>query len=74
MGQAAAVNVEGFEDTNHAAYVEAPFMGPQDHVEVFLAGFQAIENSIEKEGVVAEFVLQEAEVVVVEFEPEALSL
>ena len=45
-----------------------------DDVEVFLAGFEAIENAVEEKGVVVELSLEEAEVAAVEFDPEAFAL
>src|SRR4051812_21293222 len=73
-GQAAAVDVEGLQDLDDRLHRDAPVLGPQDDVEVFLAGFEAVEDTIEEEDVFVEAALQEAEVAAVEFDPEAAAL
>ena len=74
VGQAAAVDVEGFEDLQDGFDRDAPGVGPADDVEVFLAGFEAIEDAIKEEGFVVEAAFEEAEVAAVEFDPEAFAL
>jgi len=44
VDQAAAVDVEGFEDLQDGFGRDAPGLGPADDVEVFLAGFEAIDQ------------------------------
>jgi hypothetical protein len=74
MCQPAAVDIESFEDLQNGLRLDAPVLGPDNDVEVFLAGFQAIENAIKQNGVVVELTLEEAEVAAVEFHPEAFTL
>ena len=74
MFEAAAVDVEGLEDLANGLERNAPVVGPDDDVEIFLAGFETIENSIEKKGFVLKASLQQTEVAAVEFEPEVWSL
>src|SRR6266511_5416803 len=73
-GQAAAVDVAGFEDFQDRLGRDAPLLGPDNDVEVLLALFEAVEDAIEQEGFVNEATLQQAEVPAVEFDPEALAL
>src|SRR5205823_10679693 len=65
---------EGLEDLEHGLQGDVPVLRPADDVEVFLAGFEAVEDAVEEEGVVVELVLEEAEVAAVEFNPEAFAL
>src|SRR3954470_16319759 len=74
VSQASAVDVEGFEDLQHRLDGDGPGLGPADDVEVFLAGFEAVEDAVQEEGVVDELALQQPEVAAVEFNPEALAL
>src|SRR5262249_35023617 len=69
-----AVDVEGFEDLDHRVHGDAPGVGPADDVEVLLAGFEAIEDAVQEQGVVTELALQQAEVAAVELDPEPLAL
>ena len=48
MGQTAAVDVEGFEDFADGFEGDAPVLGPEDDVEIFLSGFEAVEDAVEK--------------------------
>ncbi len=52
MGKSAAIDVEGFEDLQERLNRYSPVVGPTDDVEVFLAGFDAIEDAVEQKGVV----------------------
>ena len=72
MSEAAAVDVEGCEDLSNRPRRDAPVEAPLDDVEVFLAGFEAIENAIEEEGVVVKASLEKAEVAAVEVDPAKL--
>src|SRR5438094_659959 len=74
VGQAAAVDVEGGEDFANGCGGDPPIETPLDDIEVFLAGFEAIENTIEKEGVIDEAALKKAEVTAVKLDPEARAL
>ena len=74
VGEAAAVDVEGFEDLQDRVDRDAPVVRPADDVEVFLAGLEAVEDAVEEEGVVVELALEQAEVAAVEFDPEAFAL
>ena len=46
MFEAAAVDVEGFEDLQHRADGNVPVVGPADHMEVFLPGHEAIKDAV----------------------------
>ena len=74
MSETAAVDVEGFEDLQDGLDFDAPGLSPADDVEVFLAGFQTIEDAIEEKGVIVKFLLQEAEIAAVQLDPEAFAL
>src|SRR5262249_17244931 len=71
MGQAAAIDVEGLENLADLQKRQAPVQGPQNDVQVFLTGFETIENAIEQEGVVVKAAKEQTEVAAVEFHPEA---
>jgi hypothetical protein len=58
MSEAAAVDVEGFEDFQDGFDLDVPVVGPADDVEVFLAGFESIKDAVKKEGTVTEVALQ----------------
>src|SRR5262249_45711255 len=49
-------------------------MSPDDDMQVFLAGFETIEDTVEEEGVVDELSLEEAKIAAVEFDPKAFAL
>ena len=74
VSKAAAVDVEGFEDLQDGVDGDAPGVGPADDVEIFLAGFEAVEDAVEEEGVVVELALEQAEVAAVQLDPEAFAL
>jgi hypothetical protein len=74
MSESAAVDVERFENLDERVGIDAPIECPADDIEVFLSGFDAIENAVEKEGVIVEGTLQEAKVATVEFDPETPAL
>jgi hypothetical protein len=57
VSETAAVDIESFEDLQDGVDVDAPGLGPADDVEVFLTGFESIEDSIEKKCVIVEFLL-----------------
>ena len=52
----------------------AGFVGPADDVEVFLAGFEPVEDGVEQVVLVLELRLQQAEVTAVELDPESFPL
>ena len=72
--QSAAVDIESFENFADRGERDAPVQGPQEDIEVFLSGFETIEDAVEKEGLILEAALQEAEVAAVELDPEAGAL
>ena len=72
--QPPAVDVQRFEDFQHGTHGNGPVQGPEDDIEIFLSGFEAIENAIEEKGVVVEASLEEAEVTAVQLDPEAFAL
>jgi hypothetical protein len=72
--KAAAVDVERLKDVKDGLYVDAPVEGPLDDIEVFLTGFEAIENSIQEEGVIVELSFEEAEIASVQLNPKASAL
>src|SRR5437870_5442888 len=74
MSQATAVDIECFEDLQDRLGRDAPVVTPTDDVEVFLAGFQAIEDAIEQEGFIMELALKQAEVAADQFHPKAFAL
>src|SRR5262245_7362807 len=73
-GQAAAVDVEGLEDFQDRIDGDAPLVGPDNDVEVFLAFLETVEDAVQEKGFVNKAALQQAEVPAVEFDPEALPL
>ena len=74
VGESAAVDVEGFEDSQDGINGHSPVLRPADDVEVFLAGFEAVEDAVEEEGVFVELALEQSEIAAVEFDPEAFAL
>src|SRR6266851_7580613 len=74
MCQPPAIDVERFQDLQNGSDRQTPLQGPNNNIEVFLSGFETIENAIEKKGVVVELALQEAEVAPVELHPKTLAL
>jgi hypothetical protein len=72
--QPPAVDVECFEDVANGEETDVPVEGPANDVEVFLSGFEAVEDAVEKEGLILEAALEEAEVAAVELDPEAFAL
>src|SRR5262249_16458128 len=74
VGESSAIDVEGLEYLANLGHTYAPIEGPEDDIEVFLSGFEAIENSIEEKCLVLEASLEEAEVTAVQLDPEARSL
>src|ERR1700677_2408021 len=70
----AAVDVERLEDLADGFERNAKVERPDDDVEIFLTGFETIENSIEKKRLILKASLQKAEVAAVEFEPEFFAL
>ena len=74
MCQAAGVDVESFEDVAHGFEGDVPGDAPLDDVEVLLAGFEAIENTVEKKGLVLEAALEQAKIAAVELDPEFTAL
>jgi hypothetical protein len=74
VNQAAAVDIECFEDVDERRDRDAPVMGPADDVEIFLSGFDAIENAVEEEFVTFEGALQEPEVAPVGVRPRSVCL
>jgi len=63
VDEAFAVDVELLEDVDDVVEIDVPVDGPDDDVQVFLAGFEAIDDAVEQEGVILEGTLEEAEVV-----------
>ena len=74
MCQPPAVDVQRFEDFQHGTHGNGPVQGPEDDIEIFLSGFEAIENAIEEKGVVVEASLEEAEVTAIQLDPEAFAV
>ena len=74
MRETPAVDVQSFQDLQHRSYGQTPVHSPKDDIEIFLSGFETIENAIEKKGVVVELALQEAEIAPVELHPKTLTL
>src|SRR5262249_13946153 len=72
--QAAAVDVQGFEDLQDCLHRQAPFLSPDNDVQVLLAFFETVEDAIEEERFVDKAALEEAEVTAVQFDPEVLAL
>src|SRR5262249_41031422 len=68
------VDVEGLEDFQDWLGRDAPFLGPDNDVEVFLPFLEAVEDAVQKKGFVNEATLQQAEDPAIQFDPEALAL
>jgi hypothetical protein len=73
-GEATAVDVEGFEDFQDRVDGHSPALRPTDYVEVFLAGFESVENAVEEKGVFDKLALEQSEIAAVEFDPKAFAL
>ena len=74
MLEAAAVDVECFEDFVDVIRRNARGNRPEDYVKVFLAGLELIEDRVEEISAGNEFALEEAEIAAIEFNPEVLAL
>src|SRR5579885_2447290 len=74
MGQAAAIDVEGFEDLQDGFDGNVPVVSPADDVEIFLAGLETIENAIKQKSIVLETTLEQAKVAAVQLHPESFAL
>lgn len=70
VGESPAIDVEGFENLADGLEGDVPVETPEDNVEVFLPGGQAVEDAVEKKGVVLETTLEQAEVAAIQFDPE----
>src|SRR5665213_4472048 len=73
-GEATAVDVEGFEDFQDRINGHPPSLRPTDYIEVFLAGFEPVEDAVEEKGVFDKFALEQSEVAAVEFDPKSFAL
>ena len=49
--QAAAVDIESFENFADRGERDAPVQGPQEDIEVFLSGFETIEDAVADDSV-----------------------
>src|SRR5437588_5812704 len=74
VGESAAVDVEGSQDAQDGFDRQLPLDRPEDDLQVFLTGLEAVEDAVQENDVVPEFALQQAEVAAVEFDPELLAL
>src|SRR5437868_1676818 len=74
VNQAAAVDVEGLENIEDLLDRNVPIEGPEDNVEVFLAGFKAIQDPVEKELTLLKPMLKKTEIATIQLDPKALSL
>jgi hypothetical protein len=74
MNQAAAVDVKGLEDIKNLLDGDVPVKGPEDHVEVFLTGFESIEDSVQQELTILKAMLKEPKITPVQLDPESLAL
>src|SRR5438045_1945530 len=74
VSKAAAVDVEGFENLANGLQGDVPVEGPEEAVEGFMTGFEAVEDAVEQQRVVVEASLQQAEIAAVEFDPEAFAV
>jgi hypothetical protein len=74
VSETTAVDIEGFEDLDDRFGVDAPFQRPTDNVEVFLTGFEPIENAVQQQRVIVKTAFEEAEISAVQFDPEAFAL
>jgi hypothetical protein len=65
VGQATAIDVEGFKNLQDGFRRNAPRMGPADDIEVFLTGLESIQDSVEQQRVIVEFSLEESKITAV---------
>lgn len=71
--EAAAVNVEHFEDFDDILHVDRIVERPAQDVEILPARFEASDDPVDQDGV-GELSVEQAEVVVVKLDPERLAL
>jgi hypothetical protein len=69
--EASAVDIERFEDPDDSVHGEIPLASPENDFEVFHPDEQTIEDTVEQEGFVEQFVVEEAEVTAIDFGPAA---
>jgi len=74
MPQPSAIHVQGFEDFVNGFGRDSSANGPEDNVQVFLAGLELIEDVVEECVLFDELALQQTEVTLIEFHPEDLPL
>ena len=74
MRETPAVDVQSFQDLQHRSYGQTPVHSPKDDIEIFLSGFETIENAIEKKGVVVKLALQQAEISSIQLHPKTFAL
>src|SRR5262245_44867255 len=74
VDEAAAVDVESFEDAVDGVGRDVVLDRPENDVQVLFAGLELIEDGVEKPVLVLKLTLQQAEVPAVEFHPEAFPL
>src|SRR5262249_32630650 len=76
VGNAAAVDVEDFQDFTDIGEVEVPVERPVDDVEVFLPRLQPVQNTVQKGGLVLHRVvtLEQPEITTIQLKPDFLPL
>src|SRR5438132_11663961 len=74
MAEATAVDVECGENVEYIGDGKVAIDRPKNDVQVFLAGFQAVQNVIQKKRLALKSQLQETEVATVQFDPVSLAL
>src|SRR5947209_8202201 len=74
VNEARAVNVEGLQDVANLLHRNVPVERPLDDVQVFLAGFETIQDAIQKKWIIMKAVLDDPEAAPVQLNPEAPSL
>src|SRR5947209_16218292 len=74
VNQAAAIDVESLEDIEDLLNGDFPVEGPQNHIEVFLAGLEAIQDAVQEELTILKPMLEQPKIAPVQFHPEALAL
>src|SRR5207249_11609841 len=72
--QSPAVDVQIFQDLQHRSYGQTPVHSPEDDIEIFLSGFETIENAIEKKGVVVRLAVRQAEISSIKLDPKTFAL
>lgn len=71
VSQAAGVDIQRFQNANHAIHGKLPLDRPENHLQVLPAFLQPVHDAVDQDLVLAELTAQEPEIAPIELLPEA---